>query len=116
MVKDHPGASLEINPGVYFQNRITGDAFDIPWKLFVLFLVKKDKIFGVIGLGGALYQYRLVAPGGGLIWLFSDNLRLERVFPAGAGLTTSMTIGNFASPQSGSDQKFPHRRCVYAAA
>jgi hypothetical protein len=81
VVKDHAGASLEIDPGVYFQNRITGDAFDIPWKLFVSFPLKKDKIFGVIGLGGALYQHPIVAPGGGLIWLFTDHLRLEGVFP-----------------------------------
>jgi hypothetical protein len=81
VVKDHAGAGLEIDPGVYFQNRITGDAFDIPWKLFVSFPLKKDKIFGVIGLGGALYQDPIVAPGGGLIWLFTDHLRLEGVFP-----------------------------------
>src|SRR5947208_7876197 len=30
IVKDHAGAGLEIDPGVYFQNRITSDAFDIP--------------------------------------------------------------------------------------
>lgn len=81
VVKDHAGAGLELDPGVYFQNRITGDAFDIPWKLFVSFPLKKDKIFGVIGLGGALYQDPIIAPGGGLIWLFSDKLRLEGVFP-----------------------------------
>jgi hypothetical protein len=81
VVKNHAGASLELDPGVYFQNRITGDAFDIPWKLFVSFPLKKDKIFGVIGLGGALYQDPIVAPGGGLIWLFNDKLRLEGVFP-----------------------------------
>ena len=81
VVKDHAGASLELDPGVYFQNRITGDAFDIPWKLFVSFPLKKDKIFGVIGVGGGLYQDPIIAPGGGLIWLFTDNLRLEGVFP-----------------------------------
>jgi hypothetical protein len=81
VVKDHAGAGLELDPGVYFQNRITGDAFDIPWKIFVSFPLKKDRIFGVIGLGGALYQDPIVAPGGGLIWLFRDNLRLEGVFP-----------------------------------
>jgi hypothetical protein len=81
VVHDHAGASLEIDPGVYFQNRITGDAFDIPWKIFVSFPLKKDKIFGVVGLGGAIYQDPVVAPGGGIIWLFSDKLRLEGVFP-----------------------------------
>ena len=81
VVKDHAGAGIEIDPGVYFQNRITGDAFDIPWKIFVSFTLKKDKIFGVIGLGGGIYQDPVVAPGGGIIWLFSDQLRLEGVFP-----------------------------------
>ena len=41
---------------------------------FRFFPLKKDKIFGVIGLGGALYQDPIVAPGGGLIWLFTDGL------------------------------------------
>jgi hypothetical protein len=81
VVHDHAGASLELDPGAYYQDDITGDAFDIPWKIFVSFPLKKDKIFGVIGLGGALYQDPVVAPGGGLIWLFSDKLRLEGVFP-----------------------------------
>src|SRR5206468_4453576 len=81
VIKDHAGAGLELDPGFYFQNRITGDAFDIPWKIFVSFPLKKDKIFGVIGLGGGLYQHPIVAPGGGLIWLFNDKLRLEGVFP-----------------------------------
>jgi hypothetical protein len=81
VVKDYAGASIEIDPGAYFQNSVTGDAFDIPWKIFVSFPLKKDKIFGVIGLGGAIYQDPVVAPGGGIIWLFSDQLRLEGVFP-----------------------------------
>jgi hypothetical protein len=81
VVHDHAGASIELDPGVYFQDHVSGDAFDIPWKIFVSFPLKKDKIFGVIGLGGGLFQHPIVAPGGGLIWLFSDKLRLEGVFP-----------------------------------
>jgi hypothetical protein len=81
IVKDHAGAGIEIDPGAYFQNSVTGDAFDIPWKIFVSFPLKKDKIFGVIGLGGAIYQDPVVAPGGGIILLFIDHLRLEGVFP-----------------------------------
>jgi hypothetical protein len=81
VVKDHAGASIEIDPGAYFQDSVTGDAFDIPWKIFVTFPLKKDKIFAVIGLGGGLYQEPIVAPGGGIIWLFSDKLRLQAVFP-----------------------------------
>lgn len=78
---DHPGVSLEINPGPYFEDNVTGDSIDFPWKAFVTFPLKKDKIFGVIGVGGALYQDPPIAPGGGLIWLFTDQFRLEGVFP-----------------------------------
>jgi len=80
-VHDHAGAGIEIDPGVYFQNDLHGNDFDIPWKAFVSFPLKKDKIFGVIGVGGALNSNPVVAPGGGLIWLFTDHLRLEGVFP-----------------------------------
>jgi hypothetical protein len=47
----------------------------------VSFPLKKDKIFGVVALGGGIYQNPIVAPGGGIIWLFSDKLRLQAVFP-----------------------------------
>jgi hypothetical protein len=49
--------------------------------VFVTFPLKKDKIFAVVGLGGGIYQDPIVAPGGGIIWLFSDKLRLQGVFP-----------------------------------
>src|SRR5712691_7675226 len=81
VVHDHAGAGLEIDPGPYFESNITGDSIDVPWKAFVSFPLKKDKIFGVIGVGGGIYQNPIVAPGGGLIWLFTDHLRLEGVFP-----------------------------------
>jgi hypothetical protein len=81
VVKDFPGISIEINPGVFFQNDIHGNDFDIPAKAFVTFPLKKDKIFAVIGVGFALNQNPIVAPGGGIIWLFNDHLRLEGVIP-----------------------------------
>src|SRR5713226_3349523 len=81
VVKDYAGVSIEIDPGVYFQDKVTGDAVDVPWKIFVSFPLKKDKIFGVVALGGSIYQNPIVAPGGGIIWLFSDKLRLQAVFP-----------------------------------
>jgi hypothetical protein len=81
VVHDHAGMSLEIDPGPYFQNNISGDAFDIPTKAFVTFPLKKDKIFAVIGVGFAINQNPIVSPGGGLIWLFTDKFRLEDVFP-----------------------------------
>jgi hypothetical protein len=81
MVHDHAGAGIEIEPGPYFQSDIKGNTIDIPWKAWVTFPLKKDKIFGVIGVGGAINSSPVVAPGGGLIWLFTDHLRLEGVFP-----------------------------------
>jgi hypothetical protein len=81
VVKDFAGLSIELDPGVYFQNNATWDAFDIPIKAFVSFPLKKDKIFAVVGLGWSLYQDPPVAPGGGIIWLFNDKLRLQAVFP-----------------------------------
>src|SRR6266705_1232516 len=81
VVHDHAGAGIEIDPGLFFQNDVHGNDFDIPAKAFVTFPLKKDKIFGVLGVGGALNSNPIVAPGGGIIWLFNDHLRLEGVFP-----------------------------------
>ena len=81
VVKGHAAIGIELDPGVYFQDRITSDAFDIPGKIFVTMPLKKDKIYGVIGLGGALYQHPPVAPGGGIIWLISDKFRILGIFP-----------------------------------
>src|SRR6266576_29040 len=79
VVHDHAGAGIEIEPGPYFQNNVTSDSIDVPWKVWVTFPLKKDKIFAVIGAGGSLYSNPIVAPGGGIILLFSDHLRLEGV-------------------------------------
>ena len=81
VVHDHAAAGVEIDPGFYFQNRISGDAFDIPWRIFVTFPLKKDRVYGVIGVGGSLYQDPVVVGGGGIIWLINDKLRLEAVAP-----------------------------------
>src|SRR5438046_2384403 len=81
VVHDHAGVSFEVDPGAYFQNHINSGSLDIPWKMFVSFPLKKDKVFGVIGVGGGLNQDPIVAPGGGIIWLISDQMRLEGVFP-----------------------------------
>ena len=81
VVKDFPGISIELDPGVYFQDSVSWDAVDIPGKAFVTFPLKKDKIFAVVALGWGIYQDPPVAPGGGIIWLFNDKLRLQAVFP-----------------------------------
>jgi hypothetical protein len=81
VVKDFPGVGIELDPGVYFQDNATWNAFDVPGKAFVSFPLKKDKIFAVVGLGWGQFQNPPVAPGGGIIWIFSDKLRLQGVFP-----------------------------------
>jgi hypothetical protein len=81
VVKDHAGAGIEIDPGFYFQDNISRDNFDFPGKVFVTFPLKKDKIFATVGFGWGMFQDPVVAPGGGITWLFSDKLRLQAVFP-----------------------------------
>lgn len=81
VVKDFPGMGLELDPGVYFQDNATWNAVDVPGKIFVSFPLKKDKVFAVVGLGWGQFQDPPVAPGGGIIWLISDKLRLQGVFP-----------------------------------
>jgi hypothetical protein len=81
VVKDFAGISIEVDPGVYFQDNATWDAVDIPGKAYVTFTLKKDKIFGVVAMGWGAFQDPVVAPGGGIIWIFNDKLRLQGVFP-----------------------------------
>ena len=81
VVNNHGAVGIELRPGFYFQDNVRGDAFDFPWRIFVSMPLKKDKIYGVLGLGGALYQHPPVAPGGGIIWLISDKFRFIGVFP-----------------------------------
>jgi hypothetical protein len=81
VVKDFPGIGIELDPGVYFQDNAKWNAFDVPGKAFVSFPLKKDKIFAVVGIGWGQFQSPVVAPGGGIIWLINDKLRLQGVFP-----------------------------------
>jgi Domain of unknown function (DUF6268) len=81
VVKDHAGISVEIEPGVYFQDSVTWDAVDVPGKAYVTFPLKKDKVFATVGLGWGAFQDPVVAPGGGITWLINDKLRLQAVFP-----------------------------------
>src|SRR4051812_30861010 len=81
VVNDFPGIMLEVDPGEYFQNQMSGDAFDFPIKGYVAFPLVKDKIYGIVGGAGGLFQDPSVAPGGGVIWIFNDTLKLLGVFP-----------------------------------
>jgi hypothetical protein len=81
VVKNTAAAAILLDPGVYFQNQISGNAFDIPGRAFVTFPLVKDKIFATVGLGWGMFQNPVVAPGGGITWIFNDKLRLQAVFP-----------------------------------
>lgn len=81
VVKDFPGAAIELDPGVYFQDHIGSDNFDVPGRAFVSFPLIKGKVFGTVGLGWGQFQDPVVAPGGGITWLINDKLRLQAVFP-----------------------------------
>jgi hypothetical protein len=80
-VKNTAGISVEADPGVYFQDDVSGNAFDVPGKAYVTFPLKKDKIFATVGFGWGQFQEPVVAPGGGITWLINDKLRLQAVFP-----------------------------------
>src|SRR6266403_525511 len=80
-VKNTAGISVEADPGVYFQDDVSGNAFDVPGKAYVTFPLKKDKIFATVGFGWGQFQDPVVAPGGGITWLINDKLRLQAVFP-----------------------------------
>src|SRR5437899_8933515 len=43
VVKNFAGISIELDPGVYFQDNVTWDAFDIPGKAYVTFPLKKTR-------------------------------------------------------------------------
>jgi len=78
---DTAGISVEADPGVYFQDDVSGNAFDVPGKAYVTFPLKKDKIFATVGFGWGQFQDPAVAPGGGITWLINDKFRLQAVFP-----------------------------------
>ena len=81
VVEDHPGAGIELEPGLYFQDHISWNAFDVPGRAYVSFPLKKDRIFATVGFGWGQFQDPVVAPGGGITWLINDKLRLQAVFP-----------------------------------
>ena len=89
------GISVEADPGVYFQDDVSGDAFDIPGKTYVTFPLKKDKIFAIVGFGWGIYQDPVVAPGGGIIWLINDKLRFRLSFRSPRWCISQMTIGTY---------------------
>jgi hypothetical protein len=74
------GAAIEFHPGFYFQNDIRGSSFDMPIDLYTTFKIN-DKFYVMIGAAAALNYHPNAFPIGGVIWLISDKVRLEGIFP-----------------------------------
>lgn len=81
LYKGVQAATLEADPGFWYQDNIRSRAFDIPWKAYVTVPTWDKKLFAVVGAGGAGFYSIHVLPVGGLIYLYSDQTRLELVFP-----------------------------------
>ncbi len=81
MVRQHVALAFEVHPGFYFQNNIRTDSFDIPWRIYTAIPVRDRKFYIVIGAAGAMNQHPPVLPVGGIVWVWTDQLRLEAVFP-----------------------------------
>ena len=78
--QDYAGAALELHPGAYFEDS-TRDSFDIAWDAYSGFVIRKDKLFGIVGVAGARFYSFPVYPIFGVIWLVNDKLRIEAVVP-----------------------------------
>src|SRR5215470_9742083 len=56
VVKDYPGAAIELEPGVYFQDHIRGNTSHVPRSGFFCFSLRKDKVLPTIVIGWAQFQ------------------------------------------------------------
>jgi len=64
VVKDFPGVSIELDPGVYFQDEVSGDAFDIPIKAYTTIPLKKlsRQVAGLSGSSATSFDFRQCSP------------------------------------------------------
>jgi hypothetical protein len=74
------GFYLELSPGVYFSEKITANAFDIPIVLGTGYKIT-DHCFLGFGITAGLLREIPVLPVGGLIWNVSDKLSIRAIFP-----------------------------------
>ena len=82
IVQGRPAIYLETKPGVFYSdaNDITLGSFDAPTVLAVTFPITKS-IYGIAGVRGSVLSHYPVLPIGGLVWVFSKQLRLEAIPP-----------------------------------
>ena len=82
VIQNHSGAAIEIHPGIFTADGIHGsDSFDIPWDIYAGFPIKKDKLYGILGGSGAMFYSVPVVPIFGVVWLATDDFRVEAIFP-----------------------------------
>ena len=81
VIQGFAGAAIELHPGFYFENDVTGNAFSVPIDLYSGFKISGEKVFGMIGLSEGQFLSPAVTPIGGVIWLVDDKTRLEAIFP-----------------------------------
>lgn len=84
---DQPGAQLSIQPGWYFEQHATAQAWDVPVQL-VSGVPLTQKLRGVLGFNNARF-YHHPLPIFGLVWERSAAVRLELVFPEPALVYTA---------------------------
>jgi hypothetical protein len=74
------GFYLELSPGVYFSDRISANAFDIPMVLGSGSKIT-DRLFLGYGITTGLLREDPILPIGGIIWNVSDKLSVKAIFP-----------------------------------
>jgi len=81
VVQGFAAAAIELHPGFYFENDVTGRNFDVPIDVYTAFKIHGDKVFGMVGFFEGQFINPPVIPIGGVIWLINDKTRLEAIFP-----------------------------------
>jgi hypothetical protein len=94
-LKDTAGISVEADPGVYFQDDVSGNAFDVPGKAYVTFPLKKDKIFATVGFGWGQFQDPVVAPVAASPGSLTTSFACRLCFPSLRWCISQMTIGTY---------------------
>ena len=79
-ISDYIAALLEIRPGVYFEDEITSDAFDIPVRLGIGYRVNDQLSLILMGRYRGFAENPVLG-GVGFIWNISERLKLSAIFP-----------------------------------
>ncbi len=75
------GFTAQVRPGFYFENAVTGGAFDIPLELGGDLPLIDEKLYIAWGLRAAMLQRYPIMPFPGLIWVINPKLILYGNLP-----------------------------------